>query len=123
MPHGNQQVESNLNALALLLSDGMIKQPGADVAIAQALLAAAPGHPGTMLVAARSSIAQRTVLHLAVGHGLSVDRDQQRESVLELLLDQPDIDVNARDAYGVTICQCLSCTCRHGIHVATAHTP
>ena len=43
---------------------------------------------------------RRTPLHLAVGAGLSLARDEQRQPVVAMLLDDPDVEVNAQDSLG-----------------------
>ena len=121
MPYNETQLEHGYNVLALLLHDPNLNPEGADLAIAQLLLASAPsgtsngsvsgarngkgGSGGGSLyskfVTARTGVMRRTPLHLAVGTGLGMQRDAQRAAVLELLLDHPDVDVNAVDALGV----------------------
>lgn len=137
VPYNDTQLEHGFNALALLLHDPNPNPPGADLAIAQLLLSHAPsagsaaaaatsrkskssssngaGAAGVYgsLVTARTGVLRRTALHLAVGSGLSTERDAQRAPVLELLLDHPDADVNAVDALGVPF-QCIRACLRHG---------
>ena len=83
--------------LALLLHDGALNPDGADMPLAALLIGAEGGLPGEALLAARTGVMRKTALHLAVGGGVCAARDAQRASVLELLLDRPEVDVNARD--------------------------
>jgi hypothetical protein len=101
-PSGESGVETGFNPLALLLNDWQPKPAGADVAIARLLLqhaAKVPGRRGKLLNE-RTSITAHTPLHLAVAVSLHKARVAQKQAVVELLLAQPETDVNAVDALG-----------------------
>lgn len=93
-------METGFTPLSLMLNDWAPKPAGADVAIAQLLLDAAGPRRAGRLLNGRTSIMARTALHIAVAMSLHETRAAQKEAVIELLLDQPELDVNAADALG-----------------------
>jgi Ankyrin repeats (3 copies)/Ankyrin repeat len=123
VPSGDGEFEGGLTALALLLHEPGLHPPGADAAITKLLLDAEAARgaelPGPPLLEARTSASQRTALHLAVGGGGGAQRVAQRAPVVELLLDRPGVDVNARDALGAPLLlrSCLRVARREAHHL------
>jgi hypothetical protein len=102
-PSGEAGVETGFNPLSLMLNNWAAKPAGEDVAITKLLLQHASKVPcgRAKLLNDRTSIMARTPLHIAVS--LHDVRSAQKQQVVELLLAQPETDINAADALGALL--------------------
>jgi hypothetical protein len=109
-PSGEAGVETGFNPLSLMLNNWAAKPAGEDVAITKLLLQHASKVPcgRAKLLNDRTSIMARTPLHIAVAVSLHDVRSTQKQQVVELLLAQPETDINAADALGALLLLCPS---------------